>query len=303
MKMNVTTRLIAVLFLMISNPFNAQSQSSFKFKYDLERPHKTFELPTILKEISGLGMTASGKHLVAIQDENGKLFYISKKKGEVTEKIDFYKDGDYEGVEVVGEDIYVVKSTGTIYQVINPMNPDRMDIEKYNDILEKENDVEGLGYDKKNNRLLVACKAKAGKGDDFKLKKGIYTFDLATKKMTTSPVFVISLEDVQNYLDTKPILRELERIEEFFQPNESFTFSPSAIAIHPKTGNLYITSSVGKLLLILSEEGKILHIEKMHKSIHRQPEGLCFDEEGNLYIANEGKKGEKGKVLVFKCKH
>ena len=87
---------------------------------------------------------------------------------------------------------------------------------------------------------------------------------------------------------------------EFFQPNNSdFSFSPSAIAIHPITNQIYITSSVGKLLLITNESGKVLHIENLKKSIHPQPEGLCFDQDGNLYLSNEGKDGRPGVIYKF----
>ena len=73
------------------------------------------------------------------------------------EEIQFHKDGDYEGIEIVGDKVYVIKSTGTIYEVTNPGTKEQQR-KKFNSFLSKENDVEGLAYDKKNNRLLVACK-------------------------------------------------------------------------------------------------------------------------------------------------
>ncbi|MBK7408618.1 MAG: SdiA-regulated domain-containing protein [Saprospirales bacterium] len=69
-------------------------------------------------------------------------------------------------------------------------------------------------------------------------------------------------------------------------------FAPSALAIHPLTGHLYLLSSVGKLLVVLDREtGAIIYVQKLKKSVHPQPEGICFDPDGTMYISNEGKDG------------
>lgn len=270
----------------------------FHFPYDLNKPDDTFKLPNELDEISGLGISPAGDRLAAVQDEDGKLFFIDPLSGEVTAEIDFWKDGDYEGIEMVGDEVYVVKSTGTVYRVKDP-GEEGQEVEKYNYFLDDKNDVEGLAYDPAGHRLLLACKAEAGAGEEYELKKAIYAFDLNTFTLQEKPVYLISLADVQDYLDTAPAIRKLEKLMDFFQPGESeFSFSPSGIAIHPVTGHIYIPSSVGKLLLILSPDGRVLHIEKLSKEVHAQPEGICFAADGALFISNEGKNG-KAKIHRF----
>jgi uncharacterized protein YjiK len=76
---------------------------------------------------------------------------------------------------------------------------------------------------------------------------------------------------------------------------------PSGLAIHPRTGNLYVIASVGKMLLVLSPEGRLLHAERLDKDLFEQPEGIAFDLQGNLYIASEGEDGP-GKLMKFKMK-
>lgn len=278
-----------------------RAEPEFKLAYNLDKPNMIFELPNDLNEISGIGLSSDGRHLVAVQDEDGVIFIIDKTTGVVINRFEFWKDGDYEGAEMVGNDIFIVKSTGTIYQVKKAGSPEQ-EVEKFNFFLNKDNDVEGLCFDAVRNCLLLACKAKAGQGDEFKLKKGIYAFDLDRLVIDSFPVLSFSLEDVLAYLDTHPHLKRMEKILDFFDPDEDeFSFSPSAIAIHPLTGDIYITSSVGKLLLITDHNGKIKHVEKLTKSVHRQPEGLCFDANGDLYIANEG-KDEKARLYRFDYK-
>ena len=272
----------------------------YDFCYSLKEPDQTFKMPKDLEEISGLGISEDGETLVAIQDEDGKLFIISRYTGEVVNEIGFWKDGDYEGVEMVGSTAYVVKSSGTLYEVTNPGALEQ-EVEKYNFFLDDSNDVEGLAYDKANNRLLLACKAKAGHEKRFQHKKGIYAFNLESKTLSEEPVYFISLDSINHYLEKDPAIHKLEKLVEFFDSEEDFDFSPSAIAIHPISGNIYVTSSVGKMLLVFSPQGHVIHIEKLSKKVHPQPEGLCFDPIGTLYISNEG-KGEDGLIYRFNYK-
>ncbi len=270
------------------------------FTYRLDDPDQTFTLPQKLTEISGLGLAVDGKNLIAVQDEEGILFFINKENGKEERSIKFWEKGDYEGVEMVSENIYVVKSTGTIYRIAaNDRTSGQT--EKYNLFLDEENDVEGLSYDAANNRLLLACKAKAGQGQDFTMKKGIYSFDLATYQLSESPVFTVTLGDVLNYLSRATYLEDQDKLlEHFTEDADEFAFAPSAIAVHPLSGQIYILSSVGKLVMVLDVSGKIIHIEKLKKKVHPQPEGLCFDHDGTMYVANEGKDDELGRIHIFK---
>lgn len=273
------------------------NQVPFVLNFNLHEPEWTLKLPSALDEISGLSMNAAGTHLLAVQDEDGMIFWIDLEKEEVSDEITFWKDGDYEGIEAVGETIYVVKSTGTLYEV--SIIEGKAVTKKYNEFLKEDNDVEGLAFDPTTGQLLLACKANAGTAEELDLTKAIYAFDLEKKKLLEDPRYCIRLAQVNDYLNTDPLIRKLEKLEEFFAPGESdFGFSPSALARHPQTGHLYILSSVGKLLMVINQDGQILHIEKLKKSIHPQPEGICFDPKGNLFIANEGKNG-KGTVYRF----
>ncbi len=258
-------------------------------------------MPAALEEISGLGMTADGVYLVGVQDEDGLIFFINKATGKVERPVEFWKDGDYEGVEVVGNDIYVVKSTGTVYHVPEKHGEyHRNHVEKYNFFLTEENDVEGLAHDAKNNRLLLACKAKAGEGQNYQRQKGIYGFDLEKMTLTEEPVYTVSLSQVLTYLSSTPYYQDKDKLlERFDEDADELDFAPSAIAIHPVTEHIYILSSVGKLLLVIDSEGEIVHLEKLKKSVHHQPEGLCFDRDGTMYIANEGSKKLPAKIYRF----
>lgn len=267
------------------------------FPYNLDQPNAVFELPEELKEISGLGMTSDGQHIAAVNDEEGTVFILEKINCQVVREIDFWDEGDYEGIEVVGNDAYVIKSSGTLYYIHDYASDSAVTV-KIKSFLNKENDVEGLGYVSATNCLFVGCKGKSVEGEGSKLKKAIFQFDITNSIMVTEPVHMLTLPDIQEYLTHLAEEDHNEKFREYFSNEaEELKFSPSGIAIHPITGDVYVTSSKGKMLLVLNPQGKILHLVKMKKKIHRQPEGICFDSDGTLFIANEGKDD---KALIYK---
>ena len=46
--------------------------------------------------------------------------YITlQETGKIEDELKFHKSGDYEGIEMIGDDIYVTKNNGTIYEIKN----------------------------------------------------------------------------------------------------------------------------------------------------------------------------------------
>ncbi|MGB1218027.1 MAG: hypothetical protein ACPG5P_09130, partial [Saprospiraceae bacterium] len=231
-------------------------------QYDFNQPIASQELPKKLMEISALTLDGDGG-LLAVQDENGSIFSI---KGEEIEETTFHKDGDYEGIEKVGDDVWVVKNTGTLYQIsgLGTMQQKR---KKHSNFLDQSYDIEGLCFDKKTNSLLLACKAGENWDDEF---RGIFRFDLKTEELDSIPYFKISLPAIRDEVKMSATTRKIESFRKFLEGQDGeMTFAPSAIAIHPITDEIYITSSKGKLLLICNRKGGIIHIEKLEKSVHR----------------------------------
>ena len=265
--------------------------------YSLNKPAKTFVVQQpILQEISGLTFTNDQKSLITLQDESGILFWLNKNDGSVEKQITFKPDGgDFEDLAVVGETIYVLRSKGVISAVENTKDEKNLKVTVFDKTpFQKAADTEGLCYDAKNERLLIACKGATS--DPF--SRAIWSFDLKTKQYSAAPVFEINLKQIQAYLTAQNA--DKDEFKKFFGANETeFNFGPSAIAIHPKTSDYYILSSVGKILVVTDATGKIKGIEKLQKKIHAQPEGIVFDTNGTLYISNEGKNEETPKVYVF----
>jgi uncharacterized protein YjiK len=71
-----------------------------------------------------------------------------------------------------------------------------------------------------------------------------------------------------------------------------FHLKPSGVAIDPLTKDVYVIASVGNIMVVINRESEIKQIELLKEKTFKQPEGICFDKQGNLYISSEGRGGK-----------
>jgi len=255
-----------------------------KSGYNLLEPSETYILPEVLTEISGLA-TVSDSVVVCLQDESGVIFFFSLTSGEIIERHRFEGSGDYEGIEAVGDNIYALKSNGNLYRYSLKTNT----TEELKTPLKGKNNAEGLGHDPSKNRLLIACKGKAGLDDEDVKGRAVYEYHLENG-FNREMAYHLRWKDLESWnSSTKNPLYLNQRKKNFM---------PSGIAVHPITNEIYLLANVGKLLLVLSPEGTIRSVVPLSPRVFRQPEGICFISAGDLIIANEGQDGN-GKIQVF----
>lgn len=269
------------------------------FRYDLGTPVARYTLPAYLEEISGLSYYGNGK-IACVQDEKANIYVWNLEKEKIIDKHEFGNDADYEDIAVVGKTAYILRNNGSIYRIKDFKKKDRK-VKKYKTELKEKNDTEGIAYDPIANALLIACKGSPSieKENPYEGYKAIYKFDLEEEKLVTRPHFLIDLDRLDSYIDRSRFNRLSVKVAKSLRIIESETsFKPSGIAIHPLDGEIYIISSVGKLLIILNSEGKVQDVRELDPIIFRQPEGICFSPAGDMYISNEG-QGGKGYILKF----
>lgn len=275
----------------------------YDFQYQLSEPAQIWKLPKSLVEISGVSFV-DNQRLACVQDEKGIIYVFNLQAGEVESEINFGDDGDYEDIVVIENDAWVLKSNGTLYKVKDYLQTAEPIVKKHPTVLTGKNNAEGLAYDPINNNLLIACKGYPFTDEKNGSRyKAIYSFDPETKQIDLKPFLLISLDSIRYYQNYDAMTRMGADIQAFLDPSEGDkTFQPSGIAIQPVTGNIFIPGSAGKLLLVLSREGKMLAMIKLNPGIFPQPEGICFSPDGTLYISNEG-AGGKGTILRFEVKN
>ncbi len=261
--------------------------NNVEFVYNLKKPDQKYYLPYVLEEISGLTFKSPGS-IIAVDDESGRVFEFDLNKKEIVHSIGFFKSDDYEGVELVNGFLYVLKNDGDLFRFSYTENK-KTKAKKVENKLSSKNDTEGLGFDSSSEILIIACKEDPEIGNEKLEGRAFYAVEINTLELNENPLFTISPTKLKRFWESqKKNNYDEDRIK----------FKPSAIATHPISGNYYILSSAGKILVITNKKGKIQATYPIAPRVLGQPEGICFDEIGNMYISSEG-EGDRGYILKF----
>jgi uncharacterized protein YjiK len=247
----------------------ASAASAAAQAYDFERPDLTIELHDDLHEISGLTTLPDGR-LAAVQDEEGVIFVMNGQTGQIEERRSFGADGDYEGIELVGDRVFVLRSDGSLFE--SSWSENGSDEREIETPLAGRNDTEGLAYDEGSGRLLIACKEDPGEGINDS-QKAIYALDGASGAFDSDPAFLIDADEVED------------------QASGNGPFRPSALAVHPVDGTLFVLSSNLKVIVVVGPDGAVREVWSLSGRMFEQPEGLAFLPDGTLYVASEGGDG------------
>ncbi|RDC62182.1 SdiA-regulated domain-containing protein [Adhaeribacter pallidiroseus] len=294
MKKVLVNTLFLLIFLSLVNCENASKADGKQEKNKKKKSKKEavagsasveilnkWNMPGVLQEVSGIAYLGPNR-FACVQDESGIVFIYNTATKEIEDEVDFASSGDYEGIAVVGKAAYVARSDGKLFEIPDLLGNASLPVKTYTTALTAEQNVEGLCYDKKQNRLLLAIKGSEPNSTDY---KGIYAFDLASKKLNPEPVYRIDLRD--------PAFASVSA------KKANAVMQPSEINVHPETGDIYITEATQPKLLILDNTGKIKTLLLLSSSEFSQPEGITFSPAGDLFISNEGKK-KPGNILQVK---
>lgn len=302
----ITPYLLGLIFLTILSCGNSPESKKNPpdrtgggfFGYDLSNPDETIILPPVLHEISGITAIDSSS-IACVQDENGIVFIYDVRSKGITKHITFHGNGDYEGITLADNIIYVLRSDGVLFEI-----PDL----KSSGVAEKillpklsDNENEGLCYYRKSNILLIAPKDKPKKDTEDKDDRGIYGFDLTMQELIKNPIISIDLSAIEEVAANNKILNQAKSGKKDKEDKPNIKFRPSAIGIHPVTEKLFVLSATDQMLFIFDLDGTIEYMVYLDPEIFNMSEGITFFENGDMLISNEG-QNKNATLLRFNYK-
>ena len=256
--------------------------------YDLVKPVKGWALSDSLAEISGITFLKN-ERLIAIEDLHPILYelrlgdstgaIINKHQFRETDKEKF----DFEDLATVGDTVYALWSHGAVFEIVKQKKG--VTSQRTKTWLRKDNNTEGLAYDPVSGNLLIACKEDAGIEDAKKSDRAIFVFNTKSDSLEEKPFMLINKKDFESVA------------------GEKIDFYPSAIGVHPITHDIFIISTKDtKAIAQFTHDGKLKAFDYLDKDILPQPEGICFDAKGNLYVSTEARHGKHAFIYKFVTK-
>ena len=232
------------------------------------------ELPRRLREISGLATTGDHR-LLAHNDEVGAVFEIDPRDGSIVKEFELADlEGtvadDFEGIAVAGGRIYLVTSSGRLYESHEGGGGKPVVHRRHATGVGRDCEIEGLAYDPDGRELLMMC--KEARSDELAGRLAIFRWSIDAKRLSADPPTVISMGD-------------------FARGIGSNRYHPSGIERHPVSGNYFVVAARQGAVAEVTPAGEVLAVRRFTAAWHRQIEGIAFAADGALIVADEGGRG------------
>lgn len=266
--------------------------------YNLKQPARVARLPGSLREASDV-TAVSATEIAMVQDEKGIVYLYDFNVDSVTQKFKFGPKGDFEGIALANDTMYVLKSDGTLYKIADW----RQDTHAVHTSLNLPTaDNEGLCFDPVSGKLLISPKSRWKKQmGGGKHKRPIFAFDPETGELSREPVFVLHTDDMVAFAHSHHLTLpgKWSKKGKF---KEKLQFRPAAVAVHPVTGHIFIISAKDRVMLSFDREGQITGLSVLDAELFLQPEGMAFLPDGTMIVVNESPKKKPG-LLLFEWKN
>ncbi len=274
------TAFFAVIFFMITGCGGGDKKFSNSDMYNFTHP-KVLRLAGDLAEISGITYYPKDTSVFAIIDEAGILFKIPLKHPNNFMQWKFDKKRDFEDLVLVDSNFYALVSNGDIVRIQFHGDSIKTYRSNFSDFSKAEDEFESLYLDADSASLILVCKECP---DDAKKTISRFSINYKDSLPFYKPFLSINTAPIAEKIDEKKHMR------------------PSAAAINPVTKELYVLSSIQKLMLVFDKKGDFKELFHLDPALYKQPEGIAFTPEGDLVISNESAEEGEPTLLLLKNK-
>ncbi len=229
-------------------------------------PFKIVALEHKLDEISGLAFDQDYK-LLSVNDEEGIIYTIDFQNGKIIDELKFKDEGDFEGIERLGEFYFVLESDGDLFKIDSKGNR-----KKYDLFEQKKFEFEGLCKLDDTN-LLIACKHHEKKSKEDYI--WIFQYNLEKEELEEAPFLKLKREQKLKH------------------------FRPSGICYSFSEQKLMIVSGVSQQILIVDMKNQKWNVKDLNKLELSQAEGIAIDQVGNVIISTEKNSFDSAKLNYF----
>lgn len=281
------------LLFLAALPFLAAAP----LRHDLKHPVARFDLPAQLTEVSGL-TDVDANTVACLQDEEAAIYFIDLTNGLIKARYVFGAPGDMEGLTRVGTGFFALRSDGLVYRVERVQDKFAA-VDSYHLHL-KEHNIEGLGYDDKNDLVLITPKDFQKGEPALRERRLVFAFNPRSKQVLPEPVLSFTLSDIEAGARAKGIDLPV-RTTPKGRAVSALKLRMASIAVDPISDHYFILSAADQLLLELDRQGRFVDLHQLDAALLPKPEGITFLPGGDMLISTEG-KGTPPRLVRYAAK-
>ncbi|MFY7668005.1 MAG: hypothetical protein ACOVQG_04630 [Crocinitomicaceae bacterium] len=270
--------------------------------FDLVHPESVTNLPMGVNAFTDFVMMDS-THLICLDDQiGGVLVYdmiSNKSQGYLPTGI----DSKITEVTKIDSTIILVDDKMDLHFLLPPYDSTSITTES---LREKSWISSGMCLHEQTKRLFFVAESDIENEVQNHL---IYTFNLNQRKLSERPLFEIKPEDIELFAISNNITLPVNRSDENGDTVDVFSFKPDVIAVHPKTNEIYVLSTIDRSLAVYNQFGQVVNFTTLNEELFSQPKAMTFFPNGDLLLTNSDLKNPSvvrvkwNKLLQSKASH
>jgi len=243
-------------------------------------PAERWELPSSLREISGLAVDSAGR-VFAHDDERAIIYQLDPAARRIVKRFSFGRPaahGDFEAIAVVGQQLILTTSDGVLYAGREGDDGEAVPFTVQATGTGRLCEIEGMVYAPGDRALLFACKEPR-----IRTLHGhfaVLRWSLERKALDPRPRLFLPLANLTRDLGVPG-------------------FHPSEMVRLARSGHYLVLASRERAIVELTETGAVVAVARLRHREHPQAEGLAIAKDGALLVADEGGSG-RGTVSVYR---
>jgi hypothetical protein len=251
--------------------------------FDLVHPESVTNLPMGVNAFTDFVIMDS-THLICLDDQiGGVLVYdmvSNKSQGYLPTGI----DSKITEVTKIDSTIILVDDRMDLHFLLPPYDSTSITTES---LREKSWISSGMCLHEQTKRLFFVAESDIENEVQNHL---IYTFNLNQRKLSERPLFEIKPEDIELFAISNNITLPSNRLDENGDTVDVFSFKPDVIAVHPKTNEIYVLSTIDRSLAVYNQFGQVVNFTILNEELFSQPKAMTFFPNGDLLLTNSDLK-------------
>lgn len=247
--------------------------------FDLIHPSEINILPMGVSSFSDLTLMDS-LHLVGIEPISGNVVFLDINNYSISSQLSLGSDFRFQAISRIDSTLILMDSENKVHFLLPPY-----DINSFvssNETIENFHSP-GICLHESTKRLFLISEVQEKEEGQF--SSYLYAFNLNKNKLSDEPLFEINLTDIESFAIKNNLSLPTTIVANSGDTIQGLDFNPSAIAVHPKTNEIYILSS-DRSLIVYNQFGEVVNFTSLDASIFSKPTGMTFQDNGDLLISN-----------------
>lgn len=247
--------------------------------FKLSSPSKITMLPMGVESFSGISFLDS-LVLICLQEESGSIVLLNLNNNNTSGPLNLNLPTKIIDFSCIDSSMILVDDKMQVHFLSPPYDSSSL-VTDNNVLCEWKSAATCIHASTK--RLFILSKSNLE--NENPISNSVYTYSLSKRKLNEKSLFDISVNEIEAFALQNNISLSTKAINQLDTTTE-LIFNPCAIAVHPKTNEIYVLSSENRSIVIFDQFGKIINLVFLDEKQFSNPTAMTFHSTGDILISN-----------------